>query len=84
MGVCSGDYADPMALTAISLAEAKVGNRISIASGAPVDAGVYLVRQITPLDAETFAVELQSVEGGADIEATVPGELTVDLVTVDE
>jgi hypothetical protein len=71
-----------MATTEISLAEAQVDQRISIGTGGPVEPGAYLVREKTPLDADTFAVVLQPVDGGADVEATLPGELVVELVTV--
>jgi hypothetical protein len=75
-------YSEQMATTEISLAEAQVDQRISIGTGGPVEPGAYLVREKTPLDADTFAVVLQPVGGGADVEATLSGELVVELVTV--
>ena len=69
-----------MSVTEIALADAQVGQRISIGSGGPVEPGAFLVRELTPLDATTVAVVLQSVDGGADVEATVSGDLTVGLV----
>ena len=70
-----------MATTEISLTEAQVAQRIAIGSGGPVEPGGYLIREKTPLDNDTFAVVLQSVDGGADVEATLPGDLTVELVS---
>jgi hypothetical protein len=69
-----------MSVTEIALADAQVDQRISIGSGGPVRPGVFLVRELTPLDATTVAVVLQSVDGGADVEATVDGDFIVGLV----
>ncbi len=69
-----------MAVTEISIADARVDQRISVGPDGPLEPGVFLVREITPLDAETFAVVLQSTAGGPDVEATVPADLTVGLV----
>ncbi|CAN5628652.1 hypothetical protein BH09ACT8_BH09ACT8_61610 [soil metagenome] len=68
-----------MATTEVSLADAQADQRISIGPGGPVEPGGYLIREKTPLDTDTFAVVLQSVDGGADVEATLPGDLTVEL-----
>jgi hypothetical protein len=69
-----------MSVTEIALADAQVDQRISIGPGGPVGPGVFLVRELTPLDATTVAVVLQSVNGGADVEATVDADFTVGLV----
>ncbi|MCW2590043.1 MAG: hypothetical protein JWQ86_2470 [Mycobacterium sp.] len=69
-----------MSVTEISIADARVDQRISIGAGGPVEPGVFLVRELTPLDATTVAVVLQSVDGGADVEATVDGDFTVGLI----
>lgn len=68
-----------MAVTAISIADARRGARISIGPGGPVQ-GVFVVRESVALDSGRVAVELQPVEGGAVAEATFPGEFTVGLV----
>jgi hypothetical protein len=70
-----------MATTEISLADARVDQRISIRPGGPVEPGGYLIREMTPLDGNTVAAVLQSVDGGADVEATLPADLTVELVS---
>ncbi|MCV7228943.1 hypothetical protein [Mycolicibacterium komossense] len=70
-----------MGTTEIAIADAAVDQRIAFAEGGPVGSGAFLVREITPLDADTVAVVLQSVDGGADVEATLPADLTVELVS---
>ncbi len=69
-----------MSLTEISISDAKVGDRISITDGGPVHAGVFLVRETMPIDGGCVAVELQPVDGGAPIEATLPGDTPVGQV----
>jgi hypothetical protein len=73
-----------MSVNEIPIADARVDQRISIGAGSPVEPGVFLVRELTPLDATTVAVVLQSVDGGADVEATVDGAFTVGLVSEPE
>jgi len=68
-----------MAVSEIPIKDAKVGDRISIDSGGSVR-GVYLVRESKPLELDRIAIVLQSVNGGADTEATFEAGFPVGLV----
>jgi hypothetical protein len=69
-----------MAVTVIAVGDARVDQRISIGPGGTVELGACLARETTPLDAHTVALVLQSVDGGADVEATFETDFTVGLV----
>jgi hypothetical protein len=73
-----------MTVTEIAVGDARVDHRISVGPGAPVEPGVFLVRETTPLDAHTIALVLQSVDGGADVEATFETDFTVGRVVAPE
>jgi hypothetical protein len=73
-----------MAVTEIAVADARVDQRIAIGPGGPVEPGVFLVRETTPLDGHTVGLVLQSVDGGADVEATFEGDFSVGLVPAPE
>lgn len=66
-----------MAANAISIADAAVGSRIVFAGPDSPLEGAFRVRESNPLDLGKVAVILQPVDGGADVEATLPGDTSV-------